>query len=698
MVLWPSIVSAKPGKLDRELQRRASRAGWSRVIVTMKPGASEPGDVRLLGGRAGRRLRLINGMVVDLPNSQLRRLADHPAVARIDHDRPTIALMATVSTMVGAQAVQHQYSFDGSGIGVAVIDSGVTNWHDDLTQTGRVRGRMRAGQRVAAFVDFVNGLSEPYDDNGHGTHVSGIIAGNGYDSRGERAGIAPGAHIVSLKVLDGDGRGLVSDVIAALDWAVDNRHAYNIRVINLSVGAAITNSYNEDPLALAAKRAVDAGIVVVTAAGNFGRNAQGEPQYGGITSPGNAPWVLTVGASSHQGTLNRRDDVVAPYSSRGPSAIDFAAKPDILAPGTGIVSLAAPESKYYQTKSAFLLDGSIPTAYKPYLSLTGTSMAAPVVSGTVALMLQANPNLTPNLVKALLQYTAQLDEGANALVYGAGFLNTKGAVDLAHYFATATPGARYPQNRHWSRRINWGNHRISGGVISPYGNAWDIGVVWGASEDGEGDNIVWGTTCDFECDNIVWGTAENEGDNIVWGTNDDGEGDNIVWGTDDDGEGDGEGDNIVWGTSGEGDNIVWGTSESDNIVWGTDCGGNDCYNIVWGTTSDDGEGDNIVWGTAEEGDNIVWGTSEDGEGDNIVWGTDDDGDGEGDNIVWGTTDEGDNIVWGTGSTVGDNIVWGTSTTGNTLWTTIVDPVTAFERLFDPPDIPVTRDGSASGGL
>ena len=104
-------------------------------------------------------------------------------------------------------------------------------------------------------------------------------------------------------------------------------------MLNVSVGAAVTTSYNQDPLTLAAKRAVDAGIVVVTAAGNFGSNKAGQPQYGAITAPGNAPWVITVGASSHEGTKNRRDDIVAPYSSRGPSAIDFAAKPDIMAPG-----------------------------------------------------------------------------------------------------------------------------------------------------------------------------------------------------------------------------------------------------------------------------------------------------------------------------------------------------------------------------
>jgi serine protease AprX len=427
-----------------------------------------------------------------------------------------------------------------------------------------------------------------------------------------RAGMAPDAHIVSLKVLDGNGRGVISNVISALEFVVVNKSAYNIRVANLSVGAGVYQSFNNDPLTLAAKRAVEAGVVVVTAAGNLGRNANGETQYGGITAPGNAPWVLTVGASTHEGTVGRADDKVAAYSSRGPTAVDFAAKPDLVAHGTGIVSLSDPNSLFYSTKSAFLLKGSVDPGYKPYLSLSGTSMAAPVVAGTVALMMQANPHLTPNLVKAALQYTAQEYPGYNALTQGAGFLNTRAAVDLVRYFKTANPGARYPDQKTWSRKIIWGNHRLRGGAISPYANAWAVGTVWGASRDEDGDNIVWGTRCDADgdedCDNIVWGTTEG----------DDGDGDNIVWGTADE-----DGDNIVWGTrcgDEDCDNIVWGTAEedADNIVWGTDCGGEDCDNIVWGTSGRNEDGDNIVWGTAEDGDNIVWGTE---DGDNIVWGT-----------------------------------------------------------------------------
>jgi len=385
-------------------------------------------------------------------------------------------------------------------------------------------------------------------------------------------------------------------------------------VANLSVGAAVVESYRTDPLAVAAKRAVDAGVVVVTAAGNLGRNAAGQTQYGAITAPGNAPWVLTVGAYSHQGTVWRTDDVVAPYSSRGPSAVDFEAKPDLVAPGTGIVSLSDPTSTFYVSKASQLLNGSRSTSYKPYLSLSGTSMAAPMVTGTVALMMEANPSLTPNMVKAILQYTSQRYSSYDALSQGAGFLNSYGAVQLARFFRTARAGDRLPMSLAWSKQILWGNHRISGGVVRPNANAFELGTVWGSAIDASGDNIVWGTLFGADDDNIVWGTFDLL-DNIVWGTLD------------------ATGDNIVWGTFRDGDNIVWGTlAGDDNIVWGTDCGGANCDNIVWGTSLL-GLDDNIVWGTAELADNIVWGTS--GEIDNIVWGTST----EDDNASWGNSGE-----------------------------------------------------------
>jgi serine protease AprX len=585
--------------LDRELEFRAAHRSGSqmtRAIVTLQPGAQLPPE---LARFASHRLDIVNGYAVTVPNGMLRRLAAHPSVFRIHFDRPAAKFDYRTTLTTGSLAVNDALGLTGTGIGVAVIDSGVTMWHDDLTSLSG--GQYPYGnQRVSVFVDFVNGSMFPYDDNGHGTHVAGIIAGNGYDSNGNKAGVAPDANLVSLKVLDANGAGNISNVIAALDWVLANHATHNIRVVNLSVGAAIRESYWTDPLTLAAKRVVDAGVVVVSAAGNFGKNAAGLPQYGGINAPGNAPWVLTVGASSTNGTVSRADDTMASFSSRGPTYLDWTAKPDLVAPGVGTVSLTDPFSTFYTTKAQFLVPGSMPTAFEPYLSLSGTSMAAPVVAGTVALMLQANPSLTPNAVKAILQYTAEAYPGYNALTEGAGFVNSLGALRLARFYATAQPGQRYPVQSMWSKRIIWGNHLLTGGVMLPTKNAWSLGTTWGVAKTDTGDNIVWGT--EGNGDNIVWGT--DNGDNIVWGTTN---GDNIVWGTD------GVGDNIVWGTSEIGDNIVWGTDNGDNIVWGTDNGDN----IVWGTDI----GDNIVWGT-DNGDNIVWGT---GTGSGLEWTTSADG-------------------------------------------------------------------------
>jgi serine protease AprX len=640
------------GKFDRALHDRAGKLGWSRAIITLKPGVAQSDEVQKLGGRHLRRLGLINGQVVELPNFVLKKLAERSEILRIDLDRPTAGHLSHVANVTGARAAQFVYGYTGAGVGVAVIDSGVTNWHDDLNYSGSSSNvRVVGNQRIAKFVDFVNGGTQPYDDNGHGTHVTGIIAGNGYDSRGTKSGIAPAAHIVSLKVLDAQGRGVISDVIAAIEWAIANRAAYNIRVINLSVGAAVTTSYNTDPLTLAAKRAVDAGIVVVTASGNLGRSATGKSQYGAITAPGNAPWVLTVGASDHKGTLNRKDDVVALYSSKGPTAIDYAAKPDIVAPGTGIISLTSVNSTLYKLKASSLVSGVFNLlGPKPYLSLSGTSMAAPVVSGTVALMLEANPALTPNLVKAILQYTAQLQPGVDYMTQGGGFLNSYGAVELSRYFATAKAGQRYPADKTWSKSIIWGNRRIGHGAISPKGTAWNVSTLWGAAYDSDGDNVVWGTECETaSCKNVVWGTAVLSGDNVVWGTAS--AGDNVVWGTASD-----DSDNVVWGTFEDGDNVVWGTVaiDGDNVVWGTACAGDDCFNVVWGTF--DYEGDNVVWGTFDSGDNVVWGTS-----------------GETPSSIWATTDEVDSVVWD--QSVEEIMV--------------VDPV-SFLLLLEPESTPVEQ--------
>ncbi len=568
-------------KLDASVQRRASQpTGRTRVIVRGRPGASHSSLAAALHGhdrRRGRALSLINSHVVELPNAALAALSRNPEIERVSIDREVTGAMERTAGTIGALAVRQDFGYDGAGIGVAVIDSGAAASHDDL-------GTTSGGPRIAAFVDFVNGRDAAYDDYGHGTHVAGIVAGNGFDSNGARTGIAPATHLVVLKALGAGGTGRISDVIAAIDFAVTNRDALNIRIINLSVATGVYESYHTDPLTVAARRAVEAGIVVVAAAGNNGRDPQGRTHHGGVTAPGNAPWVLTVGASSHMGTADRFDDTVASFSSRGPTAVDRSAKPDLVAPGVGIESLSDPDSTLYSTRAAYLLPGTIATAYLPYLSLSGTSMSAPVVTGTIALMLEANPALTPNAVKAILQYTAQSSRTYDPLTQGAGFLNARGAVQLARYLGSpSTMG--YPWSRTWTKRLLWGNRVVRGGRLTQEANAWANDVAWGAEAAPGGASIEWGVQCaTADCSTISgpWREGSAPAVNVVWGPTCGGDdctgpwSGTVVWGTSD------EGDTVVWGTADEGDTVVWGTAdEGDTVVWGTSCTDPACEPTIW---------------------------------------------------------------------------------------------------------------------
>jgi serine protease AprX len=578
----PAAVQSSRAKLDVELQQRASAPrGRSRVILSLNPGfPADTADaaVRRLRGTLGRRLASGAGLVVSVPDSALAALAHLPGVNGVSLDRRVHGTMERTGATVGATWVQEALGFDGRGVGIAVIDSGVANWHDDL-----------GSSRVTRFVDFVNFQAAAYDDYGHGTHVAGIIAGNGHDSGGRRRGIAPGATLLVEKVLDASGQGYISNVIAAIDYAIANKDTLGLRIINLSVAAGVYESYETDPLTLAAKRAVEAGLIVVSAAGNLGRGPGGKPQYGAIGAPGNAPWVITVGASSHNGTVDRTDDTIAPFSSRGPTRLDLQTKPDIVAPGVGIESLAEAGSTLYNTKPLMRLWGSpeIQTATEPYLSMSGTSMASPVVSGTIALMLQANPALTPNLVKAILQFSAESRDGYDTLTQGAGFLNTRGAVELAQTLAAGGsmpaggPTAKDPAA--WSSHVIWGNHRVSGGQLSAAANAWRTDVMWGSGLTPEGQLVAWGTACaasapsETACQPVTWNTATTA-------------------------------------------STATGTG-SENVVWGVKCGGADCVNVVWAAA----EGGDTIWSSAGDTENPstelndVWGSNAVEESDHVLW-------------------------------------------------------------------------------
>jgi serine protease AprX len=409
----------------------SSRAASDKVNVIVQfataPTATEHLLVQQRGGVFYRDLSVVRSGAYSISASALQDLASEPSVTHISEDHPVHALLDNSAAAVNASAAWKQ-GLDGTGIGIAVIDSGITQV-DDLTLADNQNENFsnfffpwfgsNPKYRVAYRQNFLNTVSTD-DFYGHGEHVSGILAGSGYDStcfgcfRTFR-GIASGANLIDLRVLDGYGNGSDSFVIAAIQKAIQLRNIYNIRVINLSLGHPIYESYMLDPLCQAVEEAWKAGIVVVVAAGNDGRDdSYGNNGYGTIGSPANDPYVITVGAMKTMDTPARTDDLIASYSSKGPSVIDHILKPDLVAPGNRVVSLRSPQGSLETSYPGNL----VPLTYyiqpffnksresPDYFTLSGTSMATPVVAAAAAILLQAHPDLTPDQVKARLMKTA----------------------------------------------------------------------------------------------------------------------------------------------------------------------------------------------------------------------------------------------------------------------------------------------------
>ena len=437
-----------------------------------------------------------------------------------------------------------QQGTTGQGVTVAVLDSGVAADPDLVQPTNRLLASVNfADQRLTS------------DPGGHGTHVAGIIAGNGTRSAGEYVGIAPQANIVDVRVLGRTGSGRISSVVRGIEWVLAHQYAYNIRVLNLSFGARVAVSYRTDPMAAAVEIAWRRGLVVVAAAGNSG------PAQDTTASPGIDPYVITVGATDDHGTISPRDDTFAPFSAWGTA--DSNAKPDLVAPGRRIVSIRVAGSALDT-----LFPDRVVTARNgaTYLRLTGTSMATPVVAGAAALLLQSRPNLTPDQVKAVLVGTTQpygQDGGAGlpaAAAGGSGLLDALAAVNQASGTASAgpivpgeilpggtvTPGATVPgavaptqslpvANRGlrpanalarslfrvlYGGPLQWKNPTLGG--ISWSTLTWDS-VAW--------DSVAWDN---YDWDSVAW-------DSVAW--------DSVAW------------DSVAW------DSVAWDSVAWDSVAW-----------------------------------------------------------------------------------------------------------------------------------
>jgi serine protease AprX len=537
LTLWTANLGhAASDKLAPELQNLRSEDSVD-VIVQYRQVPTEAHHRRILerGGELKHTLDIIRGAHYSISASQLEVLSNDPDVEFVSPDRTLTATANPLYTgspdygwrTVGADLAGSVFGLDGSGVGIALIDSGVGVLNDLKDAGGHDRVVYRA---------TLSPRGPANDSYGHGDHVAGILAGNGTQSSGPAStykvrGIAPNAHIVSFRVLDDEGTGTDSEVIAAIQQAIALKNQYNIRVINLSLGRPVTSSYLTDPLCQAVQQAWQAGIVVVVAAGNRGRdNSHGTYGYGTIAAPGNSPYVITVGAMNTVGTATPTDDKVASYSSKGPTAVDQIVKPDLVAPGNRVFSLTQGDTWFAMTYPGNDVSRSVISTLgaavaTPYYVMSGTSMAAPMVSGAAALMIQRDPSLTPDQVKARLMktatkfaqaYSAANDPNTGAtfiseydiFTIGAGYLNITAALANNDPLTgpAVSPTATYDSSSNnvylgpAGTAAIWGTHGKTGSAAT-----WGTAAIWGTHSFLNSNGAIWGS-------GPVWGTA------AIWGT------------------------------------------------------------------------------------------------------------------------------------------------------------------------------------
>ena len=420
------------------------------------------------GGSVHHQFNSVVGLSALLPAAKIAQIASRSDVLTVAPNRVVARTQSLLQTETGAADVRSSVgsvpSLDGSGVAIAVLDSGIMSTHNAFVGpngTSRVVARTDLTPNAAqdwttgvdtSLVGLNGGTGSFQDPYGHGTIVASVAAGVGASSGPDAGGIAPGASLVDVRVLDSTGTSDLATAISGIDWVLAHAKDYGIRVLNVSLGADSTDSYLDDPFCRAVRTAVASGITVVVAAGNYGLAADGSTLvYGSISSPGDEPSVITVGSANTHDTASRSDDTVNFFSSKGPTRgsyvdangavhYDNLVKPDVVAPGNRLLAAMSTDTTGSQLNAMASLNPGLivksgPTGAGLMLG-SGTSFAAPVIAGTAALLLQANPGLTPSLIKAILQYSAQPIAGANLIQQGAGEVNVPGAVALATALST----------------------------------------------------------------------------------------------------------------------------------------------------------------------------------------------------------------------------------------------------------------------
>ncbi len=447
-----SVINAQPLLLDMAAQQPDKQVS----VIVQKTGKDNSVEqaIQNMGGVVTKDLHIINGFAAQLLARQIPSLSELSGIRFISLDAPAESSATTCTGCVDIDSLISNYNkeinadkvwnksvngvqmpwLQGQGVTVAVVDSGIQTQND-------FKSTVTNKPRILKEVSMLKNVTPNGDAYGHGTHVAGIIGGSGINSKGGYVGIAPQVNLVSVKVSSETGAVSASDVISGLQWVNDNRINYNIKVVNLSLNSVASSSYNYDPLNAAAEILWFNKVVVVVSAGNNGT--------ANLYAPANDPFVITVGAVDDNTTLDRNDDKIASFSAWGNDETGQM-KPDLVAPARKTVSvLASGGETLSKLHPNYRLSSGLSGAY---FIMSGTSMAAPVVSGAVALLLQSEPNLTPDQVKYRLKATALQNtargewdtrtgwSGFDPLKAGAGYLDIQAAIAQKSITGSANNG------------------------------------------------------------------------------------------------------------------------------------------------------------------------------------------------------------------------------------------------------------------
>lgn len=382
--------AVKIEKIDSLVNAKLNSKSKEDIPIIIKYKKNKKDKISSMSKNIKHKLPIVNSIACNMSLNDISILKDDPDVDYISYDNKVYTQLDIANKTIKTN-IANKHNLTGKDITIAVIDTGLAP-HLDL---------FRPNRRVLHFKDIVNNRSKLYDDNGHGSHVAGIIAGNGYSSKEKYKGIAPLSNLVVIKALDSSGSGSTSDIVSAIQWVIDNKDIYDIKILNLSLGTPISSN-NSSPLKDAVDEAVRKGITVVCAAGNSG------PSRGSILCPGNSSSVITVGAVDDNKTSEISDDTIANFSSRGPTR-EGLRKPDIVAPGVDIMSIS----------------NRNPSGYS---SLSGTSMATPIITGTCALLYEKYGDLNPRTVKNMLMNNCS-NIGFSQNEQGAGIIDLEKLLD-----------------------------------------------------------------------------------------------------------------------------------------------------------------------------------------------------------------------------------------------------------------------------